>query len=110
MPNKRQILKTFPRSLLLEIARTFDFPGLTAKPKEEILAALMGKRSMPIEEILQTLKVSDLKNICREFLIITGSAGKNDLISILLSDSEKLSGGNRRRKNRSFLRYGFLAV
>ena len=86
MPTKRQILENLSRSLLLEIARSFELPGLSAKPKEEILDAIMGKRSILIEEALQYLKVSDLKDICREFSISTGSAGKDDLISLLVSD------------------------
>jgi adenine-specific DNA-methyltransferase len=89
MPNKRQILEILSRALLLEIARSFELPGLTAKPKDEILGSIMGKRSISIDEILQTLKVSDLKGICREFSITAGTAGKDDLISLLVSDGEK---------------------
>ena len=90
MPNKRQILEILSRALLLEIARSFELPGLTAKPKDEILCAIMGKRSISIDEILQTLKVSDLKGICREFSITAGSAGKDDLISLLLPRRRKI--------------------
>jgi hypothetical protein len=89
MPNKRQILEILSRALLLEIARSFEIPGLTAKPKDEILGAIMGKRSISIDEILQNLKVSDLKGICREISITAGSAGKDDLISLLVSDGKK---------------------
>ena len=80
MPNKRQILQILSRALLLEIARSFELPGLTAKPKEEILETLMGKRSILIQGILKSLKVSDLKDICREFSITASSASKDDLI------------------------------
>ena len=59
MPNKRQILSILSRSLLLDVVRSFEIPGLTAKPKDAILDALMGKRSIGIEDILNTLKVSD---------------------------------------------------
>jgi adenine-specific DNA-methyltransferase len=87
--NKRQILESLSRALLLEIARSFELPGLSVKPKETILDAIMGKRSIQIEEALQYLKVSDIKDICREFSISAGSAGKDDLISMLVSGSEK---------------------
>jgi len=88
MPNKRQILQILPRNSLLEIARSFELSGLSAKPKETILDALMSKRSIPIEDILKTLKVSDLKNICREFSISAGSASKDDLISKIKESGE----------------------
>jgi adenine-specific DNA-methyltransferase len=97
MPNKRQILQILSRTLLLEIARSFELPGLTTKPKEAILDAIMGKRSVLIEEILQTLKVSDLKGICREFSITAGSASKDDLISLLVSDSEKAAKNEKEK-------------
>lgn len=79
-------MSSLSRSLLLEIARSFELPGLTAKSKEDILDALMGKRSVLIEEILKTLKLSDLKDICRELAISSGSASKDDLISMLVKD------------------------
>ncbi len=85
MPNKRSIISTFSRATLLEIARSFELPGLTSKPKEEILAALMGKRTATIEEILNTLSVADIKAICKEFSIPTGSAKKDDLVARLLN-------------------------
>ena len=85
MPNKRQILSILPRTLLLEISRTFELSGLIAKPKDAILDAIMGKRSIAIEDILKTLKISDLKDICREFSISPGPANKEDIISMLVS-------------------------
>ena len=85
MPNKRQIIEILPRTVLLEIARSLEMPGLTTKPKDAILAALMGKRSVSIEEILASLKISELKDICREFSISSGSASKEDVISMLVS-------------------------
>jgi hypothetical protein len=61
----------------------------------------MDKRSMPIEEILQTLKVFDLKNICRKFSIITGSAGKNDLILKIVDSVELVVVSKKNRKKLS---------
>jgi hypothetical protein len=88
MPNKRQILSILSRSLLLDIARSFEIPGLTAKPKEAILDALLGKRSIGLGDILNTLKISDLKDICRELSISSGSASKDDLIYKLVDSGE----------------------
>jgi adenine-specific DNA-methyltransferase len=101
MPNKRQILEILSRALLLEIARSFELPGLTAKPKDEILGSIMGKRSISAEEILQTLKVSDLKEICREFSITAGSAGKNDLILKIVDSGDLIVDSKKNRKKLS---------
>jgi hypothetical protein len=66
MPNKRQILSGLTRLTLLNIARSFEFSGLTTKSRDDILEALMSKRSLSIEKILDILIIPELKAICRE--------------------------------------------
>jgi adenine-specific DNA-methyltransferase len=99
MPNKRQILETLSRTLLLDIARTFELSGLTAKPKDEILGALMGKRSIPANEILGVLKVPDLKDVCREFGLSASLTKKEELIATIIQ-GETAEPAKVKRKDR----------
>jgi adenine-specific DNA-methyltransferase len=84
--NKRTILKSLSRSVLLETARTFEVPGISNKKREDIVDALMRIRSLPVEDILATLQVGELKDICREFEIKPESWRKDDIIKVLTAD------------------------
>lgn len=106
MLNKRQILESLPRTLLLEIARTFELPGLTAKKREEILDALMGVRSIPADDILGTLRIDDLKNLCREHEISPDSWRKDDIIKAVLSYKFLVFSEKKRKRTTSGLKSG----
>jgi adenine-specific DNA-methyltransferase len=84
--NKRTILQSLSRSVLLETARTFEVPGLSNKKREDIVDALVRIRSLPVEDILSTLQVGELKELCREFEIKPASLRKNDIIKVLSAD------------------------
>jgi len=101
MPNKRQLLQPLSRALLLDIARTFEMSGLTAKPKEEIVDALMAKRSIPIEEMLETLKLPELKDLCQEFSIVPGAARKEELIAALVSGEPNKADDEEKVKSKT---------
>jgi adenine-specific DNA-methyltransferase len=86
--NKRTILQSLSRSVLLETARTFEVPGLSNKKREDIVDALMRIRSLPVEDILVTLQVGDLKDICREFEIKPESWRKDAIIKVLSAEGD----------------------
>jgi len=93
MINKRKILKKLNRNILLDIARSFEVPGLSAKKRDDIVDALMRIRSIPAEEILAALRVGELKDLCREFEISPVSWRKIDMIQALV-------GGNNAPKKK----------
>jgi hypothetical protein len=85
MPNKRQILQSFSRSVLYDLSRFFQILGLSNKPKDDIINALMAKRSVSVEEILGQLSRDDLKGIC-EGLGLDSSGKEKDVLM------ERISG------------------
>ena len=83
---KRKLLEYLNRNVLLDIARSFEVPGLSAKKRDDIVDALMRIRSIPAEEILGILRVGELKDLCREFEISPASWRKDDMIQALVGD------------------------
>jgi hypothetical protein len=77
MLNKRQILQSLSRSVLHDLSRVFEIPGLSNKPKDDIIDALMAKRSVSAEEILGQLGRDDLKGICEALGLDSSGKEKN---------------------------------
>ena len=82
--NKRKILELLNRNVLLDIARSFEVPGQSTKKRDDIVDALMRIRSIPVEEILDNLRVGELKDLCREFEVSPASWRKDDMIHALV--------------------------
>ena len=78
--NKRKILECLTRNDLLYIARTFEVPGLTGKTRDEVIDGLMRVRIIPAEDVLDALRVTELKKICRDYEISPKSWRKADVI------------------------------
>lgn len=85
--NKRKLLQALNRVVLLEIAQAFEVTGLTAKKRDEIVAELMRIRSIPAEDILDVLRVGELKVLCRAFDIAPKAWRKDDMIKALVGNN-----------------------
>jgi hypothetical protein len=62
---RRDILESLTRVRLLDLARTFEVPGLSGQAKGIIADTLARKRSISTETMLDQLKRDELKAICR---------------------------------------------
>ncbi|MDM8552356.1 DNA methyltransferase, partial [Desulfobacterales bacterium HSG2] len=81
MLKKREVLEYLTKKKLLEICKNFELTGLSANRKDDIVDEMMGHRCISLYEILPLLKVSELKDVCRDYDIKTVSDKKADLIN-----------------------------
>lgn len=97
MMNKRTILECLTRAVLLETAQTFDISGLSGKKRDDIISELMRIRSIPAEAILDSLPLSHLKDICREYDIKPQSWRKSDIINAIAGNAASPAPETRTR-------------
>ena len=60
-----RILDSLSRARLLGLARAHDMAGLTAKPKDEIIATLLSSPGMRLGDLLAEFSRAELKTVCR---------------------------------------------
>ena len=84
MVSHKFILETFTRQALLDIAQALDLSGLTAKRKDEVVAALSRSRRIDTEAILACLYRDDLKALCQAAGLDDSGRAKQILVDRLL--------------------------
>lgn len=101
MASRSQILGALTKQRLLNIAWKFDFTGLSALRKADIVSTLARKRSILMEEVLELLKRDELKAICQELGLDDSGKKKAPLIERIT----KASGCRKPKKQKepSFL-------
>ena len=88
MVQRRRILAAVTRARLVELAREFEIPGLTRRPKEEIVRAISAKRSVKTHDLLESLKREELKAACRAVKLDDGGRQKAALIARLMGEED----------------------
>lgn len=88
MPTRRFILEHLTRQTLLDLASSFELRGLTAKRKEEIVAALSSTRGVETGEILAQLYRDDLKYLCEAAGLDTAGRSRQTLIDRILGTAK----------------------
>jgi adenine-specific DNA-methyltransferase len=101
MPNKRHFLQSLSRPVLLDLARFFQIPGISNKPKDDIINALMAKRSITVEEILGQLSRDDLKGICEALGLDSSGKEKNVLIERISGEKMEPQAGKEKKEGRN---------
>ena len=66
MLDSKRGLYCLPKKTLLELSQTFGFKGWHVLNKGKIVERFAGDRSIHLEDLLITLKVPLLKNICQD--------------------------------------------
>ena len=72
MPKKRVIFDVLTKSKLVEISHHLDFRSWQILSKGEIVKRLSRQRKKPMEEILDFLKINELRHICIELNLNPG--------------------------------------
>lgn len=100
MVKRRNILEPLTRARLIELARTFELPGLTGRPKDAVIDVLARKRSVATEALLDRLKRDELKAICRAAGLLRERHDREDREAQLRADAWPLRWrrGNRGRR------------
>jgi hypothetical protein len=88
MATRKRVLEGMPRNRLLDLARSFEFKGLTASSKDEIADALASKRSIPIIDMLDQLSRDELKEICENLGLDNSGREKAILIARIMGDEK----------------------
>jgi adenine-specific DNA-methyltransferase len=93
------LLAFLTRTELLQLAADYEHPGLTAKPKDEIIDAIVEYSQPSKKEVLKHFSRAQLKSACEELGLDTTGREKQVLIDRLLGreddddDSGKTSDG-----------------
>ena len=62
--NKRQCLECFQKSTLLSIAQSYELAVRKNASKEALIEAIMSKRSLKLEHVLESATKEELKDAC----------------------------------------------
>ena len=84
MLKRRTILEHLNRQTLLDLAYTFEIPGLTGKRKDDIVSTLARKRTIEPEAILRQVSRDDLKQLCEATGLDSSGRAKQPIIDRLL--------------------------
>lgn len=84
MVTKRKILEAVTRTRLLDIARQYEIPGLSAQSKANIVDALAGSRKVQPNEFLTLFSRDQLKGLCQTLSLDESGREKQLLIDRLL--------------------------
>lgn len=95
MASRSQILGVLTKARLLNIAWKFDVTGLSALRKADIVNTLARKLSIPMEEVLDSLKRDELKAICQRLGLDDSGKKKSPLIERII----KASGRRKPKKS-----------
>ncbi len=96
MIRKKTILGVLTKPRLLEFARMWELPGRSRKGVEELIELMAGAREIKPLDLLEALKVGELKDVCIERELPT-SGKKADLVD-RLAGVERKTGKNRSKK------------
>jgi len=89
MPTNKQILELLKKADLVIISQNLGFKGWSVLSKDEIANRLSRKRSIPIDEILNNLKIAELRSICIKLDLDSGGQKKQALIDRIVGNNSK---------------------
>lgn len=92
MIRKTTILEVLTKPRLLEIARVWEIPGRSGKSVDELVDLIAGQRGIKPLDLLETLKVGELRELCKERGVPT-SGRKVELV-------RRLTGENKKRRTK----------
>lgn len=106
MITKRKVLECLTRQGLLDICKDFEIPGLSGSRNEDIVDALMKVRKLTLEQVLDSMRVSDLKELVGIFELSPKSQRKEDLIVVFTASSGKARRKARQATSKSSSKIG----
>jgi adenine-specific DNA-methyltransferase len=95
------LLAFLTRTELLQLAADYKHSGLTAKPKDEIIDAIVGSSRPSESEVLEYFSRAQLKSACEELGLETSGREKQVLIDRLLSRADDDDSGDSPDEQRS---------
>jgi hypothetical protein len=84
MAKNKEILEILTKRQLVEISRHLGFRSWQVLSKEEIVNRLSRQRKQPPEEILDLLKINELRHICIELNLNSGGLKKQTIMDRIL--------------------------
>jgi len=89
MATRRRLLAFLTRAELLQLAADYEHSGLTAKPKDEIIEAIVEQPRPSKPEVLEYFSRNELKGACEELGLDTTGREKQVLIDRLLGREDE---------------------
>ena len=84
MAKNKEILEILTKRQLVEISRHLGFRSWQVISKGEIVKRLSRQRIKPMEEILNLLKINELRHICTKLNLNSGGVEKQRIIDRIL--------------------------
>ena len=83
---KREILEVLTKRKLVEVSHHLGFRSWQVLSKGEIVKRLSRQRKKPMEEILDLLKINELRHICIELNLNSGGVAKQTIIDRIIGN------------------------
>ena len=84
MAKNKDILEVLTKTQLVEISRHLGFKSWQVISKGEIVKRLSRQRTAPMEELLDLLKITELRYVCSKLNLNMGGLKKETLIDRIL--------------------------
>ncbi|MFO7964021.1 MAG: hypothetical protein R6U50_08895, partial [Desulfobacterales bacterium] len=90
MNSKARILSSLSKAQLLDISRSLGYRGFIVLNKAEIVDQLASDKGITLRDILQTLKLSELKTVSRSLGIDTIALKKGQVVEKIIYNIDEL--------------------